>query len=100
VRKYKARLCARGFQQKHGIDYTKTFAPVVRHDSLRVLLAIITQQDLEMSQFDMKTAFLYGDLEETIYMKIPEGLKVNSSKNLVCKLNKSLYGLTIPTLLE
>lgn len=93
IKRHKARLCARGFQQKFDVDYTETSAPVVRYDSLRVILALVTHQDLEMMQFDIKTAFLYGDLEETIYMKIPEGLKVKDSDNALCKLNKSLYGL-------
>lgn len=92
--RFKARLCARGFRQQYGIDYEETFSPVVRYDSLRVLLAMATQEDLEMLQFDVKTAFLYGKLEENIYMKIPEGLSVSSGvSDPVCKLNKSLYGL-------
>lgn len=95
--RYKARLCARGFSQRLGVDYKKTFSPVVRYDSLRTLLAIAAEQDLEISQFDVKTAFLYGQLEEEVYMKIPEGLQtsnVNEEKKVpVCKLVKALYGL-------
>ena len=51
---------ARGFQQREGIDYTETYSPVVTYDSLRVLLALVAQEDLELVQFDVKTAFLYG----------------------------------------
>lgn len=91
AKRYKARLCARGFLQRYGVDYTETFAPVVRYDSLRVVLALVTHLDLEMLQFDVRMAFLYGDLDETIYMKIPEGL--TADENIVYKLNKSLYGL-------
>lgn len=94
VKRFEARLCARGFRQQPGLDYTETFSPVVRYDSLRVVLAIATHQDLEMVQFDVRTAFLHGILEEEIYMKIPEGLQVSGDENrLVCKLNKALYGL-------
>lgn len=95
VYRYKARLCARGFLQKEGLDYTETFSPVVRYDSLRVLLAIVTEKDLELVQFDVRTAFLHGELKEDIYMEIPEGLTVKKEENqdVVCKLNKSLYGL-------
>ena len=94
INKYKARLCARGFMQKHGLDYTETFAPVVRYDSLRVLLALIAFHDLEVAQFDVRTAFLYGELRETIYMKIPEGLNVGTDAGgKLCMLRKSLYGL-------
>lgn len=93
VRRYKARLCARGFLQEKGVDYTETFSPVVRYDSVRVLLAIVTQEDLEMVQFVVRTAFLY-DLKEDIHMKIPVGLKVgHNTSEVVCRLRKSLYGL-------
>lgn len=91
---FKARLCARSFLQKEGIDYTETFSSVVRYDSLRVLLSYITQEDLEMMSFDVCSAFLYGELEEKIFMEIPDG--VSESKkgdNMVCLLVKSLYGL-------
>ncbi|CAB0041104.1 unnamed protein product, partial [Trichogramma brassicae] len=109
--KFKARLCAKGFQQQQGIDYTETFAPVVRYDSLRVLLALTAQEDLEMITFDVRTAFLYGNLQEEIDMEIPIGAEVNSiarrnvekktrmkanvceNAKYVCRLNKSLYGL-------
>ena len=91
--RYKARLCARGFLQQHGIDYGETFAPVVRYTTIRVMLALAAQENLEMRQFDICTAFLYGKLEEEIYMRIPEGLHVNPEEGDACLLNKSLYGL-------
>jgi len=96
--RFKARLCARGFLQRQGIDYNETFDPVVRYDILRMFLARVTQEDLELTQFDVCTAFLYGELEEEIFMKIPEGLVVpekkrRNSDSVVCRLNKSLYGL-------
>ncbi|XP_039303435.1 uncharacterized protein LOC120357335 [Solenopsis invicta] len=88
-RRYKARLVARGFMQTSGIDYNETFSPVVRYDSLRVLLAMVAQHDLELVQFDVKTAFLNGRLKENIYMKIPDGLKVeDDKKDCVLKLKK------------
>lgn len=91
--RYKARLCARAFCQKQGIDYNETFAPVIRYDSLRTFLARVTQDDLEMLQFDVCTAFLYGELDEEIFLKVPEGLTVESDvASVVCRLNKSLYG--------
>lgn len=79
--KIKARLCARGFSQRVGIDYGETFAPVVRYDSLRAFLAIVASEDLEMMQFDIKMAFSNGNLEEDIYLLIPEGVKINKDKN-------------------
>ncbi|UYV73987.1 hypothetical protein LAZ67_11001719 [Cordylochernes scorpioides] len=92
IDRYRARLVGKGFSQRRGIDYKETFAPVVRYDSVRVLLALATVMDMEIMQFDIKTAFLNGDLDEDIYMQIPEGKEVEN-KNLVCKLKKSLYGL-------
>lgn len=88
--RYKARLVAQGFSQKHGLDYDEVFAPVVRHETLRTLLAVAGERKLIVKHYDVKTAFLYGDLEEIIYMKQPEGFE---NGNYVCKLNKGLYGL-------
>lgn len=95
TQRFKARLCARGFMQKRGIDYTETFAPVVQYDSLRVLLAMVTEKDLELLQFDVQTVFLYGELKEDIFMEVPEGLNIETAieEISVCKLNKSIYGL-------
>lgn len=90
--RFKARLCAKGFSQKVGTDFGEIFSPLVRYDSIRVLLAIAAHEDLEIGQFDIKTAFLYGKLEEDIYMQIPEGIEADRN-GMVCKLNRSLYGL-------
>ncbi|PWA94422.1 Retrovirus-related Pol polyprotein from transposon TNT 1-94 [Artemisia annua] len=74
--RYKAILVAKGCAQKDGIDYNDIFSPVVKHSSIRILLALVAQLDLELVQIDVKTAFLHGDLEEEIYMVQPEGFKV------------------------
>ena len=91
--RYKARLVAKGFAQRKGKEYDKIFAPVVRHTSIRILLALVAIYDLELEQLDVKTAFLHGDLDEDIYMEQPEGFVVEGKSELVCKLKKSLYGL-------
>ena len=91
--RYKARLVAKGYAQKEGIDYNEVFSPVVKHSSIRILLALVAQFDMELVQMDVKTAFLHGDLEEEIYITQPDGFKVAGKENWVCKLNKSLYSL-------
>ena len=70
---YKARLVVRGFEQKEGIDYQETFAPVAKFPTLRVLLALAAHFDWEKYHMDVKTAFLYPELKETVYMTPPEG---------------------------
>ena len=91
--KYKARLVVKGFGQKKGIDFDEIFSPVVKLSSIKIILGLATNQDLEIEQLDVKTAFLHGDLEEEIYMQQPEGFEDKRKEDLVCKLKKSLYGL-------
>ena len=91
---YKARLVAKGFTQVEGIDYTEIFSPVIKMKTIRLMMAAAVQFDWEIEQMDVKTAFLNGKLEETIYMSQPDGFKVESNKEeLVCLLQRSLYGL-------
>jgi hypothetical protein len=91
--RYKARLVAKGYDQEFGIDYNETFAPVIKQQSLRLLLAMAVQENLIFHQVDISTAFLNGLLEEEVYIEVPEGLKDQFSKNEVLKLKKALYGL-------
>ncbi|KAH9681219.1 hypothetical protein KPL71_026889 [Citrus sinensis] len=92
-RRFKARLVARGFTQREGIDFTEVFSPVVRHASIRVILALVAVQDMHLEQMDVKTAFLHGGLQEEIVMEQPEGYEVPCKRDYVCLLKKSLYGL-------
>ncbi|WJZ86369.1 hypothetical protein VitviT2T_005829 [Vitis vinifera] len=91
--RYKAKLVAKGFTQKKGIDYTETFSPVSKKDSLHIILTLVAYFDLELQQMDVKTAFLNEELEEEVYMKQPEGFPSSDGEKLVCKLKKSIYGL-------
>jgi hypothetical protein len=93
VDRYKARLVAQGFSQQAGVDYDEVYAPVAKYKSIRTLLAIGNQLDLEIHQMDVVAAFLNGDLTDTIYMKQPEGFVNQDHPNKVCMLKKSLYGL-------
>lgn len=90
ISRFKARLVAKGFTQIPGQDFTFTFAPVARWDSIRTLLCIAALHDLELRQLDVKTAYLNGPLEEEIYMKAPEGFNYSSP---FWRLRKGLYGL-------
>lgn len=78
IDRYKARLVVRGFSQKEGIDYNEVFAPVVKYVTVRTILSIVAADDLEMIQFDIKTAFLHGELNETIFMEQPAGFDQRS----------------------
>lgn len=89
---YRARLVAKGFTQKGGIDYDETFSPVVRHSTLRLLFALSVKLGLDISQLDVKTAYLNGYLKEDIYMYAPEGF-VSEMGGKVLKLKKAVYGL-------
>ena len=91
--RYKARLVARGFQQTSGVDFLETFAPVVRWETIRLLLAIAVHLNWPIHQLDVLTAFLNGILKEDVYMVQPPGFIKVGLEHLVCKLHKSLYGL-------
>lgn len=91
IEKFKARLVIKGFSQRKGIDYNQTFSPVARMGTIRSFLSIAASEQLHLTQFDVSTAFLYGELEESIYMKQPEGYEDDTER--VCKLKRSLYGL-------
>ena len=93
IERYKARLVAQGFNQRQGADYDETFSPVVRMESLRALVALSTQHNLELHHIDVTTAFLNGVLEEEVFMRQPEGYTKPEEEHLVCKLTKSIYGL-------
>jgi len=93
--KRKARLIARGFTQEAGIDFLDTFSPVATITTVRVLLSLATIKQWNFIQLDVQNAFLNGYTDEEVYMKIPQGYKTpqNANGNLVCRLNRSLYGL-------
>lgn len=91
IESYKARLCAKGYSQKEGIDYNETFAPVLKYKSLRIILALAAINDLEIKQMDVETAFLNATIKEEVYMQQPEGYETGGAKS-ACKLNKTLYG--------
>jgi len=93
VERYKARVVAKGFTQKHGVDYQETFAPVMKIKSLRIIIALsaTTNTKRKLAQLDIKTAFLNASVSEDIYVQAPQGM--NIGRDNVLKLNKALYGI-------
>ncbi|CAI7779715.1 unnamed protein product, partial [Closterium sp. NIES-53] len=91
IDKFKARWVVRGFDQEHGRDFTETFAPVSRHTSLRVLLAVAAMKKKKLRQIDVANAFLYAPVDAEIYVELPHGS--HGEPNQVCQLLKSLYGI-------
>ncbi|GKB61545.1 putative ribonuclease H-like domain-containing protein [Tanacetum coccineum] len=93
VIKNKARLVAQGYTQEEGIDYDEVFAPVARIEAIRLFLAYASFKDFVVYQMDVKSAFLYGKIEEEVYVCQPPGFKDPDFPNRVYKVEKALYGL-------
>ena len=96
---YKARLVMQGFSQSPKIDYDETYSPVIDMITFRYLISLVVSKKLNMQLMEVVTAYLYGDLDTEIYMKVPKGLPLTSSNSsrprntLSIRLRRSLYGL-------
>ena len=95
VEKFKARLVADGNTQKFGIDFDRIFSTVVKSSTIRLALIVAAARDYNLSQIDIRQAYLQAELTEDLYMRAPPGVPAfdEKGKPLVCKLNRTLYGL-------
>ena len=93
IERHKARLIAKGFTQKDGVDFKETFSPVPKKDTFRIIVVMVAHYDLEIHQMDVKTAFLNENLDEEVFMYQLEGFVVEGKEHMVCKLKNSSYEL-------
>jgi hypothetical protein len=89
----KARLVAKGYSQVEGLDFSETYAPVARLESICILLAYATYHGFKLNQIDVKSAFLNGPIKEEVYVEKPLVFEDSEYPNHVYKLSKALYGL-------
>ena len=93
LERYNARLVAKGYKQKYGVDYEEVFASVPRLDMVRMLISLVAHHSWKIYQLDVKSAFLNDILEEEVYEEQPEGFVVEGEEDKVYRLKKVLYGL-------
>jgi hypothetical protein len=89
----KVRLVAKGYSQVEGLDFGEIFAPVVRLEAIRLLLAYSSLNDIKLYQMDVKSAFLNGEINELVYVEQPPGFEDPRNLNHVYRLKNALYGL-------
>ena len=97
INKHKARLVVKGYAKMFGVDFSKTFTPVARLDTIKMLLALAAQKSWNIHQMDVKLAFLNGYLEKEIFVEQPEGFIVKGMEEKVYLLKKALYGFKTGT---
>jgi len=92
-KKFKARLVAKGYAQKQGLDFQETFVPVAKMTSIRVILAVVVHNNWQIHQLDVTAAYLNSVIDTKIFMAQLPGYVNPAHQNMVCRLNKGLYGL-------
>lgn len=87
---YKTRLVVQSFKQRKGVDYHETFSPVIKYNSIRYLLSLAVQRNLNITHLDVETAYLNAELDEKIYIKVPEIFQKGNNGKI---LKRAIYGL-------
>ena len=90
--RHKAGLVAKGYTQRYSIDYFETFSTVARMNSVRIIFSVVVNLSWPICQLDVKNVFLYGDLQEEVYMKQPPRYAAQG-ENKICRLKKAIYDL-------
>lgn len=93
VERNKARLVAKGYTHTYGVDYSETFSPVARIDTIRVLFSVAANKNWHLHQFDVKDAFLHECLKEEVYVEPHPNFSSDFKTGEVCRLKKALYRL-------
>jgi Reverse transcriptase (RNA-dependent DNA polymerase) len=93
IERYKAKLVTKCYTQMYGIDYEETFAPVAKMNTVQILVSIVVNKNWTLHQMNIKNTFLQGILEEDVYISLPPGYTQENTSNLICRLNKLIYGL-------
>lgn len=88
LNKHKAMLVAKGFTQSYGIDYSETFAPVAKLNTIRIIFSLAVNLDWKLAQLDIKNVFLNGELQEQVFMSIPPGFESTQTLGKICRLKK------------
>lgn len=92
-RTYKARFVVKGYSQKLGTDYDETFSSTANMTSVRVVMQKSAQENLILHQMDVETAYLHAPIDHEVYVEQGYERETEAGEQIVCKLEKSLYGL-------
>jgi len=93
IERYRVRLVAKRYNQTYGVNYQETFSSVAKLNTIRILQLLAANLDWPLHQLDVKNAFLYGDIEEEVYMNTLPSYIASSKTEVVWKLQRELYGL-------